>query len=167
MKIYLFLYITELELNYFFSSEVQDYTLSHSGVTMLSSTPLRNRAFQRLVSKQVSHSFSTSPTKSRLITASTQLTTKTLHSVKASAVQSASFATSAEADNQNFAAVATGGIPYPGIPKIEDPYKKRQWQLEHMAGAFRVFARMGFTEGAAGHISVRDPVDRNTFWINP
>ncbi|KAL6358747.1 hypothetical protein LRP88_08939 [Fusarium phalaenopsidis] len=69
--------------------------------------------------------------------------------------------------NTNFAAVATGGIPYPGIPKIEDPYQKRQWQLEHMAGAFRVFSRMGFTEGAAGHISVRDPVDPTTFWINP
>lgn len=36
-----------------------------------------------------------------------------------------------------------------------------------MAGAFRVFARLGFTEGAAGHISVRDTVDPDTFWINP
>lgn len=63
--------------------------------------------------------------------------------------------------------LATGGYPYPGIPKITDPYKKRQWQLEHMAGAFRVFARKGYTEGASGHISVRDPVDTDTFWINP
>ncbi|OAA62151.1 aldolase [Cordyceps fumosorosea ARSEF 2679] len=69
--------------------------------------------------------------------------------------------------NNNFAAVATGGYEYPGIPRFEDPYAKRKWQLEHMAGAFRVFARMGFTEGASGHISVRDPVDRETFWINP
>ncbi|KAJ2988739.1 hypothetical protein NUW58_g3826 [Xylaria curta] len=65
------------------------------------------------------------------------------------------------------AALATGGYEFPGIPKIDDPYKKRQWQLEHMAGAFRVFARKGFTEGTSGHISVRDPVDPNTFWINP
>lgn len=63
--------------------------------------------------------------------------------------------------------VATGGYEFPGIPKIDDPYKKRQWQLEHMAGAFRVFAHFGFTEGTAGHISVRDPVDPTTFWINP
>ncbi|CAN6627215.1 hypothetical protein TRVA0_011S01112 [Trichomonascus vanleenenianus] len=56
--------------------------------------------------------------------------------------------------------------PYP-IPVITDPYAKRQWLLEHMAGAFRVFARKGYTEGSAGHISVRDPVDANTFWINP
>ncbi|ATY62311.1 aldolase [Cordyceps militaris] len=69
--------------------------------------------------------------------------------------------------NKNFTAVATGGYEYPGIPSFQDPYAKRQWQLEHMAGAFRVFARMGFTEGASGHISVRDPVDPDTFWINP
>ncbi|WYZ37085.1 hypothetical protein EsH8_II_000591 [Colletotrichum jinshuiense] len=65
------------------------------------------------------------------------------------------------------AALATGGYEFPGIPNITDLLKKRQWQLEHMAGAFRVFARKGFTEGASGHISVRDPVDTNTFWINP
>jgi hypothetical protein len=65
------------------------------------------------------------------------------------------------------AALSTGGYEFPGIPKFTDLYKKRQWQLEHMAGAFRVFARKGFTEGTAGHISVRDPVDPDTFWINP
>ncbi|KAE8370452.1 class II aldolase/adducin N-terminal [Aspergillus caelatus] len=64
-------------------------------------------------------------------------------------------------------ACGTGGYPVPGVPKFDDPYKKRQWQLEHMAGAFRVFARKGFTEGTAGHISVRDPVEPSTFWINP
>ncbi|CVK91406.1 related to novobiocin biosynthesis protein novR [Fusarium mangiferae] len=65
------------------------------------------------------------------------------------------------------ASLATGGYEFPGIPKFTDMYKKRQWQLEHMAGAFRVFARKGFTEGTAGHISVRDPVEPDTFWINP
>ncbi|CAG9953401.1 unnamed protein product, partial [Clonostachys rosea f. rosea IK726] len=64
-------------------------------------------------------------------------------------------------------ACGTGGFEVEGIPKIDDPYKKRQWQLEHMAGAFRCFARKGYTEGTAGHISVRDPVDPSTFWINP
>lgn len=69
--------------------------------------------------------------------------------------------------NANVSAVSTGGYEFPGVPKFDDLYKKRQWQLEHMAGAFRVFARKGFTEGTAGHISVRDPVDPTTFWINP
>lgn len=53
------------------------------------------------------------------------------------------------------------------IPKFEDPYQERAWVLEHMAGVFRVFGRRGFTEGTAGHISVRDPVEPTTFWINP
>lgn len=53
------------------------------------------------------------------------------------------------------------------VPKFDDPYQEREWVLEHMAGVFRVFGRRGFTEGSAGHISVRDPVDPTTFWINP
>jgi len=69
--------------------------------------------------------------------------------------------------NASMSMLASGGYEASGMPKIEDLYKKRQWQLEHMAGAFRVFSRKGFTEGTAGHISVRDPVDTNTFWINP
>lgn len=60
------------------------------------------------------------------------------------------------------------GNPNPHqIPKFDDPYEEREWILEHMAGVFRVFGRRGYTEGTAGHISVRDPVEPNTFWINP
>ncbi|KAG9957840.1 class II aldolase, partial [Aureobasidium melanogenum] len=66
-----------------------------------------------------------------------------------------------------FQLLASGGIPCDGIPTIEDTHRKRRWMLEHMAGAFRVFARKGFTEGTAGHISLRDPVQPDTFWINP
>ncbi|KAK0618755.1 Meiotically up-regulated gene 14 protein [Lasiodiplodia hormozganensis] len=36
-----------------------------------------------------------------------------------------------------------------------------------MAGAFRIFAKLGFADGASGHISLRDPVEPDTFWINP
>ncbi|KAH8879205.1 putative aldolase [Thozetella sp. PMI_491] len=57
--------------------------------------------------------------------------------------------------------------PIQGIPKFKDPYEERQWVLERMAGAFRVIARKGYLEGTAGHISVRDPIDPDTFWINP
>lgn len=82
-------------------------------------------------------------------------------------VSAASPADGDSAATANNLAVATGGYLFSGIPEITDPYKKRQWQLEHMAGAFRVFSRKGFTEGTSGHISVRDPVDPETFWINP
>jgi len=39
--------------------------------------------------------------------------------------------------------------------------------LSHMAAAFRVFARKGYTEGMSGHISLRDPEYPHTFWTNP
>lgn len=65
------------------------------------------------------------------------------------------------------AAMAHRGKSLPGIPKFASHEETRQWQLEHMAGAFRVFAREGYAEGISGHISVRDPEHQNRFWINP
>lgn len=64
--------------------------------------------------------------------------------------------------------LSTGGFKYRNLrPEFKDKYEERRHTLEHMAGVFRVFGRRGYGEGAAGHVSVRDPVDRNTFWINP
>lgn len=64
--------------------------------------------------------------------------------------------------------LSSGGIKYKHIrPQFKDKYEERRHTLEHMAAVFRAFGRRGFGEGAAGHVSVRDPVDRNTFWINP
>ncbi|KAJ4359926.1 uncharacterized protein N0V89_000485 [Didymosphaeria variabile] len=59
------------------------------------------------------------------------------------------------------------GVCLPGIPLFSSYDKHRAWILAHMAGAFRVFARKGFTEGMSGHISVRDPEYPHTFWTNP
>lgn len=39
------------------------------------------------------------------------------------------------------------GATLPGIPSFTTFEKQRHWTLEHMAGAFRVFARKGYTEG--------------------
>nr|WP_273944424.1 class II aldolase/adducin family protein [Kutzneria chonburiensis] len=36
-----------------------------------------------------------------------------------------------------------------------------------LAVAFRLFARYGFDEGVAGHITVRDPEFPHRFWVNP
>lgn len=36
-----------------------------------------------------------------------------------------------------------------------------------LAAALRMFHELDFDEGAAGHLSVRDPVDPELFWINP
>lgn len=59
------------------------------------------------------------------------------------------------------------GACLPGIPSFTSMDKKRRWMLEHMAGAFRVFGRKGFSEGMSGHISLRDPEHPDCFWTNP
>lgn len=64
-------------------------------------------------------------------------------------------------------AMSHGGTSIPGLPKFNTPLENRAWQLEHMVGAFRIFARHDFAEGMAGHMSVRDPIVPNAFWINP
>lgn len=38
---------------------------------------------------------------------------------------------------------------------------------EHMAAAFRFFGKQGYGEGISGHISMRDPVLKDHFWMNP
>ncbi|SCU78345.1 LANO_0A02784g1_1 [Lachancea nothofagi CBS 11611] len=53
------------------------------------------------------------------------------------------------------------------IPTFTDPHDKRAWMLQHMAGVLRVFGRKGFNEGCAGHVTIVDPVDPSSYWINP
>ncbi|KAH8649988.1 putative aldolase [Xylariales sp. PMI_506] len=53
------------------------------------------------------------------------------------------------------------------IPIPADLKAQQRWQLEHMAGAFRIFTKLGFADGGSGHISLRDPIRPETFWINP
>ncbi|KAI1341426.1 class II aldolase/adducin N-terminal [Xylariaceae sp. FL0016] len=53
---------------------------------------------------------------------------------------------------------------YPKFEKLED---ERLYRKQHLAAAFRVFADRGFDEGVAGHISVRDPIMTDHFWLNP
>ncbi len=45
--------------------------------------------------------------------------------------------------------------------------EERQHRLEELAVAFRVFGKLGFSEGVAGHITARDPEFPDTFWVNP
>ncbi|KAJ3540013.1 hypothetical protein NM208_g5243 [Fusarium decemcellulare] len=59
------------------------------------------------------------------------------------------------------------GVILQGPPHFNSFEKQRRWMLEHLAGAFRVFARKGYTEGLAGHISLRDPEHFDCFWTNP
>ncbi|KAF2494103.1 aldolase [Lophium mytilinum] len=63
--------------------------------------------------------------------------------------------------------ISHGTMPLKGIPEFPSFAEKRNWQLNHMAAAFRYFNRRGYIEGISGHISVRDPEYTNAFWINP
>ncbi|KAI1761706.1 arad-like aldolase/epimerase [Hypoxylon sp. FL1150] len=59
------------------------------------------------------------------------------------------------------------GMVMPGIPTFPSYTEERRHILIHMAATFRFFARSGFTEGQAGHISVRDPEFPGLMWMNP
>ncbi|CAI6091343.1 unnamed protein product [Clonostachys chloroleuca] len=52
------------------------------------------------------------------------------------------------------------------VPTFTDKHEERRWAKQHMAGAFRVFAKLGYADGASGHISLRDPVKTHCFWIS-
>lgn len=44
---------------------------------------------------------------------------------------------------------------------------ERLHRQQRLAAAFRIFARFGFDEGVAGHITARDPERSDHFWVNP
>nr|POE89903.1 meiotically up-regulated gene 14 protein [Quercus suber] len=60
-----------------------------------------------------------------------------------------------------------GPNPLTGIPTFDSYQKEREHILVHMAAVFRNWARVGFTEGISGHISVRDPEHADCIWMNP
>ncbi|CAK4000778.1 Hypothetical predicted protein [Lecanosticta acicola] len=71
---------------------------------------------------------------------------------------------------------------YPNFDSLEE---ERQYRKQHLAAAFRIFAErgssdrpwdhsstltpkiQGFDEGVAGHLSLRDPILTDHFWLNP
>ncbi len=57
------------------------------------------------------------------------------------------------------------GFPTP--PSYDDPIEERRHLKIKLAGAFRIFGKLGFSEGVAGHITVRDPEHKDSFWVNP
>lgn len=56
---------------------------------------------------------------------------------------------------------------FPGPPKFADKRAEREYLKGRLAAAFRIFGKYGFDEGVAGHITMRDPVQPDTFWVNP
>jgi len=51
----------------------------------------------------------------------------------------------------------------PTFDSVEDERLERKQKL---AAAYRLFAKFGFDEGVAGHITARDPEHHDRFWVN-
>jgi len=54
--------------------------------------------------------------------------------------------------------------PPPSFATVED---ERQHRKQRLAATFRLFSKMGFDEGVAGHVTARDPELADHFWVNP
>ncbi|MBT9314875.1 class II aldolase/adducin family protein [Leptothoe spongobia] len=58
-------------------------------------------------------------------------------------------------------------LKFPTPPTFNNVEDERCHRQQRLAAAFRLFARYGFDEGVAGHITVRDPEWPDCFWVNP
>jgi len=62
---------------------------------------------------------------------------------------------------------ATSIFTMPKPPAFATVEEERRHRKQRLAAGFRLFARFGFDEGVAGHITARDPERRDHFWVNP
>ncbi len=56
------------------------------------------------------------------------------------------------------------------LPTFETVEEERTHRKQRLAAAYRIFAQLGYEDGAvgaAGHITARDPEHPETFWVNP
>ena len=58
-------------------------------------------------------------------------------------------------------------LPEGFFPSFDNFDEERHYRKTRLAGAFRIFGKFGFSEGVAGHITVRDPEHTDCFWVNP
>ncbi|MEU6000886.1 class II aldolase/adducin family protein [Streptomyces sp. NPDC047197] len=52
-------------------------------------------------------------------------------------------------------------------PVHESLADERRHRKERLAGALRIFGRLGYEDGVSGHITARDPEHEDCFWVNP
>lgn len=67
--------------------------------------------------------------------------------------------------NKSDLSAIMNNLPTP--PTFTNVHDERRYKKEILAGSFRLFSKYGFDEGAAGHITFRDPEFPETFWVNP
>jgi ribulose-5-phosphate 4-epimerase/fuculose-1-phosphate aldolase len=51
-------------------------------------------------------------------------------------------------------------------PIFDNLADERLHRKQRLAAAFRVFGRLGFAEGVAGHMAARDPEEPDNYWVN-
>ncbi|QQK76121.1 class II aldolase/adducin family protein [Salicibibacter cibarius] len=69
--------------------------------------------------------------------------------------------------NQEERVRGENAVDYLQVPSFNNVEEERLHNKQRLAGAFRLFARFGFTEGVAGHITYRDPEYNDHLWVNP
>jgi ribulose-5-phosphate 4-epimerase/fuculose-1-phosphate aldolase len=57
--------------------------------------------------------------------------------------------------------------PPPALPSFSSVEEERLHRRRRLAVGLRLFGRLGFDEGVAGHITARDPERTDHFWVNP
>ncbi len=60
-----------------------------------------------------------------------------------------------------------GGLDWPKAPAVTSLEVERLQRKQRLAIGFRIFSMFGFDMGIAGHISCRDPILPDHFWVNP
>ena len=68
---------------------------------------------------------------------------------------------------QQAAIAPQDALHLPQPPQFKSPAEARTYHKQRLAAAFRLFAKYGFDEGVAGHITARDPEQPDCFWVNP
>lgn len=105
---------------------------------------------------KISHGF---VSESNVTMSTTTTTTATTTLEAEQQPQNRSNGTSEFFEDVHFLGDAEGKIVIRSPPTFTNKFDERKYQKEHLAAAFRVFAKQGFDEGVAGHISLRDPID--------
>ncbi|KAF7357199.1 Aldolase-II domain-containing protein [Mycena sanguinolenta] len=59
----------------------------------------------------------------------------------------------------------SGKMPRP--PVFANKLEEREFLKFRLVQALRIFGNRGYDEGVAGHITVRDPIRPDCFWVNP
>jgi ribulose-5-phosphate 4-epimerase/fuculose-1-phosphate aldolase len=71
------------------------------------------------------------------------------------------------AESQNRFIPSQQELEFPMPPTFDSVADERLHRKQRLAGALRVLARLGFSEGVAGHVTARDPERADHFWVNP